>query len=505
MSAINKLRRESSSRISPGPSDSSFISSTPDLNATESSDSHATTKYIPPWTEPYIIGIAGNSGSGKTSIAQQIIKELNQPWTVLLSFDNFYRPLGPEDKKKAFNNEFDFDTPNSFDIEHLLEVIKRLKRGEKAEIPVYSFVLHDRTEKSTTIYGANVIIIEGLYSLYDKRLLDLMDLKIYVDTDLDICLARRLTRDILYRGRDLVGAMKQWDTFVKPNAVRYLNPTMNNADLVIPRGLDNVIAIDLMIDHIKKQLVVKSINHIKHLKQLGHGTDFDINQFSNVVILPSNNQTKGITSILFDKSTPMSEFIFYFNRMANLIIEAALNQINTYSQVDIATGMGTFKGLKQQDKLIAVTIIRSGDCFNTAIKKTFVDIPLGKLLIQSDSLTGEPQLHTENLPKGLNDIDCKKILLFDAQLISGAAAIMAIQVLIDHKVRQEDIALCTYLCTEIALRRILRVFPRVNLVIGKLSNLPGTEKFPDYNPEKFIDSTWQFRNRFVDSLFFGAA
>ncbi|KAG8203472.1 hypothetical protein GWM34_01608, partial [Candida africana] len=165
--------------------------------------------YIPPWTEPYIIGIAGNSGSGKTSISQKIIQDINQPWTVLLSFDNFYQPLTLEQSKLAFANNYDFDCPDSLDFDLLVETIGNLKKGGKTTIPVYSFTSHNRTSKTNTIYGANVIIVEGLYALHDQRLLDMMDLKIYVDTDLDICLARRLTRDILYRGRDLGGAMQQ--------------------------------------------------------------------------------------------------------------------------------------------------------------------------------------------------------------------------------------------------------------------------------------------------------
>lgn len=507
-----------STRIAPSVSGTSFISPSPqpevdsepptkDQSKKDQNVIHdlKTSKYIPPWTEPYIIGIAGNTSSGKTSVAQKIIQQLNQPWTVLLSFDNFYRPLTKEQSVKAFANEWDFDRPESLDFDLICDVVKKLKRGEKVEIPVYSFALHSRTNKTTTIYGANVIIIEGLYALFDPRLLNMMDLKIYVDTDLDICLARRLTRDILYRKRDLAGVMKQWEAFVKPNAVRYLNPTMNKADLVIPRGLDNTIAIDLMIRHIQKQLAIKSLTHIRHLKDLGMKFEFNISSYSNLRILPNNNQTKGINSILFNQETERSDFIFYFHRMSSLIIEAALEQLNNYQPVDIITSPSNrhFKGLVQRDKLVAVTIIRSGDCFLNSIKKTLLDIPIGKLLIQSDSLTGEPQLHYEKLPKGFSTIDNKKILLFDAQIISGAAAIMAIQILVDHKINLEDIIFCTYLSTEIGVRRILRVFPKVNLVIGKLSSLNDTQKFPDYNPEKFTDTNWHFRNRFIDSLYFG--
>ena len=287
-----------------------------------------------------------------------------------------------------------------------------------------------------------------IYALYDQRLLDLMDLKIYVDTDLDICLSRRLTRDILYRGRDLAGAIKQWETFVKPNAVKHVNPTMNNADLVIPRGLDNLIAINLMIKHIQIQLALKSSAHLKYLKELGVNINFDVSKY-NIKVLPANNQTKGINSLLFDVNTERSDFIFYFNRISALIIELALELVTDYEPVRINDN---FNGLRMVNEIMAVNIIRSGDCFMSSIKRTFPEISIGKLLIQSDSRTGEPQLHFDSLSKEMSG--GKKILLFDSQIISGAASIMAIQVLIDHKVNEEDIILCSYLSTEIGLSLI---------------------------------------------------
>lgn len=457
--------------------------------------------YISPWTEPYIIGIAGNSGSGKTSISQKIIQDINQPWTVLLSFDNFYQPLTLEQSKLAFANNYDFDCPDSLDFDLLVETIGNLKKGGKTTIPVYSFTSHNRTSKTNTIYGANVIIVEGLYALHDQRLLDMMDLKIYVDTDLDICLARRLTRDILYRGRDLGGAMQQWEKFVKPNAVKFINPTVQNADLVIPRGLDNSIAINLMIKHIKNQLALKSRNHLQRLKKLGVNIKFDIDKF-NIKLLQNTNQVKGINSILFDTSTSRNDFIFYFNRMCGLLIELAQEFMTNYTNVDIDTGKGIYHGKKLlQNQYNAVNIIRSGDCFMASIKKSFPEISIGKLLIQSDSTTGEPQLHFERLPHKLSD----KIMLFDSQIISGAGAIMAIQVLLDHHVKEQDIILITYLSTEIGIRRIVNVFPKVKIVVGKLSSMEDSNSNNKvwYNNEGFLDSHWHFRNRFIDSLYFG--
>lgn len=457
--------------------------------------------YVPPWTEPYVIGVAGFSGSGKTSVSERIILQLNTPWTVLLLFDNFYKPLSAAESAQAFACNYDFDTPNAIDLDLVVEKLKSLKQGRKTDIPVYSFSHHNRTEKNITIYGANVIIIEGIYALYDQRLLDLMDIKIFVDTDLDVCLARRLTRDILYRGRDLAGALKQWETFVKPNATTSVYPTIRNADLVIPRGLDNTRAIDLMIKHIQKQLTLKSKLHLERLKSLGHGVSFDVSQLANLKILPANNHTAGIHSILFDVNTDRTDFIFYFDRIAHLLVESALDTLDNYQpkQVNCPNGY-SFNGVAQSLELVAVSIVRSGDCFMNCVRKTFPAIPTGKLLIQSDLMTGEPQLHYESLPKTSEN---SVYFLLDAQIISGAGAVMAIQVLMDHKIEQKNIVLISYLLTEIAIKRILNVFPEVTIIVGKLSNTDTPDAA--YNMEGFKDADWPFRTRFIDLLYFGTA
>ncbi|CAH2355663.1 uridine kinase [[Candida] railenensis] len=474
--------------------------------------------YTPPWTTPYIIGVAGYSGSGKTSISQRIIQELNQPWTILLSFDNFYNPLNKEQRQQAFDCEFDFDEPASLDFDLLCECVSSLKAGNKTEIPNYSFVDHNRTGKSSTIYGANVIIIEGIYALYDQRLLDMMDVKIFVDTDLDICLGRRLSRDILDRGRELMGAIKQWEKFVKPNAVRYVMHTMNNADLVIPRGMDNIVGINMMIKHIQNQLSLKSELHLEHLQRLGLTHDLNLSKKENIKILPSTNHTNGVNSILLSKDTDRTDFIFYFDIIAFKIIEHALEFLTEFEEnIPISTyGNYTYNGMKSKDEIIAVNIIRSGDCFMSSVKKTFPEIAIGKLLIQSDSMTGEPQLHTESLPKSIKNVSKtgRKIFLFDAQIISGAASIMAIQVLVDYGISVKDIILCSYLSTEIGIRRIIHAFPDVKLVLGKVSSMNSSQeeglvrgevvdKIDGYNLEGFKDTDWVFSNRYIDSLYFG--
>lgn len=444
-------------------------------------------KYNPPWEAPYIIGIAGYSGLGKTSVSQQIISQINQPWTVLLLFDNFYNPLLEEELAQAFASNWDFDLPLLLDLDLLVDTVQSLKQGQRVKIPVYLFCTHNRTDRQISLYGANVIIIEGIYALYDPRLLEMMDLRVFVDTDLDICLARRLTRDILYRGRDLAGGLKQWEKFVKPNAVKFVAPTMANADLVIPRGLDNTTAIDVMIQHIRRQLLVKLEAHVTHLQLLGEHTALPSR---NLHVIAPTHQVVGINLFLLAEDTARDDFIFYFDRIARLLIEEACATYmeDVFSSTTLVTPYGhSLMGQKPTRGLLVVSVIPLGDCFTDAIKNTFRDIPIGKVLIQLDALSGEPQLHFQLIPK--IDFTACKVLLMDAQIILGAAAIMAIQILVDHGISPADIVVVSYLCTEVGLRRIFHVFPDVNVVVGLVSSL-GNEG-------------WAFRERFVDKVYFG--
>lgn len=231
-----------------------------ELRRAGTSDEHGS-RYIAPWTTPYIIGVGGSSGSGKTSVAAKLISSINTPWTVLISLDNFYKPLTEEQRQLAFDNNFDFDEPDAVDLDLAYECFKSLKEGKKTSIPVYSFVDHNRIPgKSITLYGCSVVVIEGIYALHDQRILDLMDLKIFVDVDLDVCLARRLSRDIISRGRDLNGCISQWEKFVKPNAEKYVNPSMKNADVIIPSMGNNAVATQTVINHIKSKLASTQIS-----------------------------------------------------------------------------------------------------------------------------------------------------------------------------------------------------------------------------------------------------
>ncbi|KAJ3330160.1 Uridine-cytidine kinase-like 1, partial [Kappamyces sp. JEL0680] len=208
---------------------------------------------------PFIIGIAGGSASGKTSVSQRIIKQLGVPWVTLLCMDSFYNALTPQQIQLALQNDFDFDHPNAFDHDKLLETLDSLKKGQQVDVPVYDFATHSRLKETEKVYGASVIIFEGIFALYDKRVRDLMDMKIFVDTDADVCLGRRLKRDITERGRDVDGILTQYARFVKPAFDDFIFPTKKYADVIIPRGLENTVAIDLITKHVQLQLNARGV------------------------------------------------------------------------------------------------------------------------------------------------------------------------------------------------------------------------------------------------------
>lgn len=161
--------------------------------------------YRPPWLALHFVGIAGGSGSGKSTFVKSVIEQLNVPWVVVISLDSFYKVLTREQSEAAFRSEYDFDSPEALEWDLLFQILRDLKAGKRVEIPIYDFATHARVpNKSTSVYGANVIILEGIFALHDPRVLELLDMKVYLDTDPDQCFQRRLDRDMRERGRGAI-------------------------------------------------------------------------------------------------------------------------------------------------------------------------------------------------------------------------------------------------------------------------------------------------------------
>ncbi|KAB7495566.1 Uridine-cytidine kinase-like 1 [Armadillidium nasatum] len=318
----------------------------------------------PPWydcqgqlVEPFVIGICGGSASGKTTVARKIIEELDVPWVTLLSLDSFYKVLSAKQHESAARNEYNFDHPDAFDFELVVKTIKRLKDGKKVDVPIYNFLTHRREVRTKTMYGANVVIFEGILSFYSQDVLKV------------------------------------------------------HADIIVPRGGDNEVAINLIAQNVMTQL-----------------------QQDVVVDTP-----QGVP----------------------------------YEGKRIAT-----------EAICGASILRAGETMENALCEVLKDVRIGKILIQTNLETGEPELYYLRLPKDIKDYH---IFLMDATVATGAAAIMAIRVLLDHEVPEENISLCSLLMTEQGVHNIAYAFPKVKIVTTavdpsvneKFYIVPGIGNFGD--------------------------
>ena len=198
-----------------------------------------------------IVGIAGGSASGKTTIVNNI-KELFQNDIELISHDNYY--LSNDDKTMEERVKLNYDHPSSFDTDKMIEDVKKLKAGEIIYRPVYDYTQNTRAEEVVEVHPKKVIILEGILILEDPRLRDLMDIKVFVDTDADERLMRRILRDTQERGRTVESVLNQYVTTVKPMHEQFVEPSKKYADIIIPRGGENKIGIHILQEHLKLML-----------------------------------------------------------------------------------------------------------------------------------------------------------------------------------------------------------------------------------------------------------
>jgi len=201
--------------------------------------------------KPLIIGITGGTGSGKTTVARRIYESLKGVNVVVIQQDAYYIDLShlPLEERKKIN----FDHPSAFDNDLLVEHLKKLIRGEEIEKPIYSFTDYTRMKEAEKISPQDIIILEGIMVLVEKRIRDLLDIKIYVDADEDERFIRRLVRDTKERGRSMESVIEQYLNVVKPMFLQFVEPSKRYADIVIPQGGLNDVAIDIIVSKIKSR------------------------------------------------------------------------------------------------------------------------------------------------------------------------------------------------------------------------------------------------------------
>ena len=203
------------------------------------------------------IGIAGGTGSGKTTITKRIMKEFGNDVSVLYH-DNYYKRH--DELSYAERTKLNYDHPNAFDTDLLVQHLEALRRGETIECPVYDYTVHNRSDKTIRVKPAKVIVVEGILIFADPELCKRMDVKIFVDTDADVRILRRIVRDTRDRGRDLESIVTQYLATVKPMHEMFVEPSKRNADIIIPTGGHNRVATDFVMERIRAHIEGRNLN-----------------------------------------------------------------------------------------------------------------------------------------------------------------------------------------------------------------------------------------------------
>jgi len=287
-------------------------------------------------------------------------------------------------------------------------------------------------------------------------------------------------RDIKERGRDLEGCVKQWMSFVKPNFTKFVEPQRNVADIIVPRGIENKVAISMISDRVHKTLKEKSIKHQSDLRRLGRVAEV-APLSKNVIELPQTNQVMGITTLLLSPLISREEFIFYFDRLTVMLIEKAFEEGLCFSSHTVSTPANNgYSGLQHSGEISAVVILRGGSTLETGLKRVVPDCRTGRLLIQTNFRSGEPELHYTKL--AVDIAEHRRVFLLDSEMSSGGSALMAVRVLLDHGVAQERVVFITYSAGKMGLNRLMAVYPNIKVVLCNVS----TDMEPRWIEERYL-------------------
>ncbi|MBA0781457.1 hypothetical protein Gotri_002381 [Gossypium trilobum] len=431
--------------------------------------------------QPFIIGVAGGTASGKTTVCNQIISQLHDQRVVLVNQDSFYRSLN--DDQLVNVHEYNFDHPAAFNTELLLSCMEKLRRGHPVNIPSYDFKSHKSIEPSRLVNPADVIILEGILVLHDFHVRNLMNMKIFVDIGLcvfpavfayllcslnsDVRLARRIQRDTVERGRNIQNVLDQYSRFVKPSFEEFILPSKKFADIIIPRGGDNDVAIDLIVQHILTKLGQHDLCKI----------------YPNINVIFSTFQIRGMHTLVRDVKTTKHDFVFYSDRLIRLVVEHGLGHL-PFTEKQIITPTGSvYSGVVFCKRLCGVSVIRSGESMENALRACCKGIKIGKILIHGDGKNGR-QLIYEKLPA---DISSRHVLLLDPVLASGNSAIKAISLLLSKGVPETSIIFLNLISAPEGIHAVCRKFPKLKIVTSEIDSsldknygvIPGMGEFGD--------------------------
>ncbi len=207
--------------------------------------------------KPLIIGIAGGTGSGKSTVARKVAEALGEASVAFIDMDSYYRDFSHLSRHEL-HHHVNWDHPDAFDMPLLASHLEALARGEPVESPVYEFASHSRSVQVRRVIPTDVIVIDGILLLADERLRTICDVKVFVDADPDIRLIRRIRRDMASRGRSLDSVLDQYLSTVQPMHLQFVEPSKRYADVIVPRGGSNTIAIEMLVAKIQQRLSARS-------------------------------------------------------------------------------------------------------------------------------------------------------------------------------------------------------------------------------------------------------
>ncbi|KAH9652470.1 Uridine kinase-like protein 3 [Citrus sinensis] len=398
--------------------------------------------------QPFVIGVAGGAASGKTTVCDMIIQQLHDQRVVLVNQDSFYHNLTEQELARV--HEYNFDHPDAFDTEKLLSSMEKLRHGQAVDIPNYDFKSYkNNVFPARRVNPSDVILLEGILVFHDSRVRELMNMKIFVDTDADVRLARRIRRDTVEKGRDIATVLDQY------------------ADIIIPRGGDNHVAIDLIVQHIRTKLGQHDLCKI----------------YPNLYVIHSTFQIRGMHTLIRDSQTTKHDFVFYSDRLIRLVVEHGLGHLPfTEKQVITPTG-AVYTGVDFCKRLCGVSVIRSGESMENALRACCKGIKIGKILIHREGDNGQ-QLIYEKLPQ---DISERHVLLLDPILGTGNSAVQAISLLLRKGVPESNIIFLNLISAPQGVHVVCKSFPRLKIVTSEIDIglnedfrvIPGMGEFGD--------------------------
>ena len=237
--------------------------------------------------------------------------------------------------------------------------------------------------------------------------------------------------------------------------------------IIVPRGIENKVAIDMVSAQIRTTLALKSSQHQLELTRLGEIAE-NTPLSANAMVLEQTKQVRAIHTLLMNPGTDREEFIFYFDRIVGMCVSTAIDMMPFTPKQVTTPQKYVYDGLAKTAEVCAVVVLRGGSAFETGLRRNIPDCRTGRILIQTNYRTGEPELHYRALPGNISDHGM--VLVLDPQMSSGAAALMAVKVLVDHGVPEDKIVFVTYLAGRVGVNRVLSVFPGVRCVIAKMGD-----------------------------------